>query len=306
MKPIRSNPCIVLLVLVGMLGCSPNTQTVTNEAPTSMPSSKPEITPTKTPTITASPTETLMPTLIITPSLTPLPTLETTEAMDTIRKLLAYDVDCESPCLWGIIPGRTTLGEAQNIFNRLQHPLERGQMIGDVYSSIFGFKDGLSLTVILSVDNGYVTRIKLGIGLTNFKGATYPRPWLAYSPETLLNKYGPPSEVYFRVDYPHEEGFPIGTAWYDMVMYFETNHVIVEYGSGLTEEDNLIKACPLSDHFTSGIGIWLGEDPVNPPRKGVPLETATTLTLDEFYNLLKHGSESACFDLIKEAFYPNP
>ncbi len=307
MKLLQSYRCFTLFILIGLLGCSSEGRTLAIETPTPESYSTPEITPTITSTITASPTRTLTPTLVPTTTETPFHTPVLTEASEAVRQLLMQEMECESPCIWGVIPGQTTLEEAQDIFIRLKEPLQIGQMIGDVYSTIFDFNDGLGGTVILSVDNGYVSSINLGIGLANFKGDPYPRTWQAYSPETLFNKYGPPSEVYFSVSYPREPPFMTGKAWYSMDIYFESKNIIVEYGSGVTQEGELIRACPLSDQFSSGVGIWFGEDPVFPPPKGgVPLETATMLTLEEFYNLLKEGSKSACFDLIPEAFYPSP
>jgi hypothetical protein len=130
--------------------------------------------------------------------------------------------------------------------------------------------------------------------------------WLAYSPETILKRYGKPSKIEFRVDYPHEPGAAPGSVWYDMIMYFDQLDFIVEYSQAPSKEGKFIKACPINDAFLYGIGMWFGKDPNDPPISAIPLEDATGLTIDEFYELMVNGNPGTCINLITEAFEVNP
>jgi len=269
-------------------------------SPTMSYTDVPSLTPTKS--VTPSPTNTK----IFLPTSTPTiqETLESEKALEEIRRLLREE-DCSSPCFWGIKPNHTTINEVKDFFLYLGHPLEKTLQEGDkeFYNSLIGLGDGMTVSVLLIVQYGYVTNIDTGIGLVNFRGPYLPRLWSAYSPESLLRKYGVPSSVQFFVEYPHEPGAQPGAAWYDMIIYFESANLIVRYREADTQEGEFLPVCPLIDNY-SGVHIWLGEEPEFPPSKGYTLKEATSLTLEEFYNLLVTDPDSACFDLIEESFYP--
>ncbi len=167
----------------------------------------------------------------------------------------------------------------------------------EVFDSAFG------IVAMHKVEDGIVRSIT--IGMRNHQQTTSSDEWYAYSPQTLLRKYGMPSDVEFDVEYPHESGFPSDTAWYTMALYFEDANLIVTYDDAVTKSGDLIKACPTTDGF-SGVGIWLGKDPHAPPNRLHPLEKATTLTKTQFYDLLTQGESNPCFDLIPQAFSRSP
>lgn len=305
MSTLRFQRCFLGLALIfgALMGCSNQTKIVPTSTP--LPSIQIKVTPSKSPTTPLLETETLIP--LPTFTLTPPPTLGLNESEDAIRQLLKQDEICQFVCIWGITPGRSSWGEAQNVFTRLQLSLFHTQREDktDSYAADFGFDDQLSGSIQLTVKKGQVDFIRMNIGLANFKGPNIPRKWQAYSPETLLNKYGPPSKVEFFLNYPTEEGFPVGTVWYGMVIYFDAYNLIAEYNQGLSKDENFIKACPLLDKF-SGISIWLGENPENPPPSGMPMDKATTslTTFDQFENLFEQAPEQACFHLSKDRMVP--
>jgi hypothetical protein len=61
------------------------------------------------------------------------------------------------------------------------------------------------------------------------------------------------------------------------------------------------KICPLRDQFDS-VRLWMGKDPVDPPVPGEPLEKTTSMTLDEFSELMTGEAGQACFDLDFDLF----
>lgn len=91
------------------------------------------------------------PTSIVLPiesaTLTPLATLQSEQAQETIKTLLQEPVDCPAPCFWGIIPERTTLNEAINIFNHLDLPIWHNTLDNkELYGIDYKFDNGLSIT----------------------------------------------------------------------------------------------------------------------------------------------------------------
>jgi hypothetical protein len=119
-----------------------------------------------------------------------------------------------------------------------------------------------------------------------------PREWIAYSPETLIKRYGIPSRVQFAVTWQQRIGI-------NMTMYFDTSDLIVHYsGLDMTPES----FCPLTAPFDS-VTLWLGSNPpIKPSFETVPLEKATSLTMDQFTQLMMGDAEQACLTLNGDMF----
>jgi hypothetical protein len=90
---------------------------------------------------------------------------------------------------------------------------------------------------------------------------------------------------------------------YAMVTYFDVVHTIIEYGISydMQFENSSFRICPLIDQH-SGLRIWFGSNPEDPPLRGVPLEQATSMTIEEFSKLMTGNPNNACFNLKEEAF----
>lgn len=261
------------LLIVGWVlsGCVPSSS-VTIQTPTFFqPTSTSIVIPSKTAT------------------LTPPPTLNPEQAQDTIKTLLQEPVDCPAPCFWGIIPGRTTLGETTNILTRLG--LEINNITSEsknFYNIAYNFDGGISMDVTLTVVNALVTDMQVDIHPEPQKPDT-TRKWLAYSPETLIKRYGSPSKVDFFVG-----GGP--NPLYLIDMYFDKVDLIIHYDSyGINPNGQI---CPLTDQIDN-VRIWLGKNPMNPPNYAsevVSLEEATSLTIEEFSSLMTSDPKKACFN----------
>ncbi|MCC6271068.1 MAG: hypothetical protein IT190_07310 [Microbacteriaceae bacterium] len=266
------------------------------------------MTVTKTPTFTysAEPTHTSLPTLTMT--LTPLPTLEPTQAKETLQQLLVKQEPCQSPCFWGITPNQTTTGEAQNIFNQLNIPLLDMNQNGekDYYAVDFGFQNGLSVVVALRSQDGLIDSIRTGIGFANYKSLSSEREWSAFSPETILTQYGTPTYVEFYISSVPSDGSSPYTISYVMIMYYDLSNLVIEYDSKLIKDEKIIKVCPLLDKYDS-VSIWLGHNAENvPTKRGVSLENSTSLSVEQFSTLMLQKSNTACFDLSRDAVLRMP
>jgi hypothetical protein len=256
---------------------------------TSLPSSTfmpPTSPPTLTPTITPSPIPTATPTR--------LPTLTPAEARETIKTLLQKPVDCAAPCFWGIVPGQSTFAEAVRAITHFGLQLLYTNTLDnrDFRESKYDFDSGLSISPLLAIQNDVVENITVYIDPEKQKTGV-PREWLAYSPQTLINRYGLPSRVEFSGD--RGNIYPL----YVMVLYFDTHHLIVEYDSHNLGQQ--LQICPLTDQIEP-FRIWMGKDPYHPPFEGTPLEKATSMTMEEFSKLMTGPFNKACFDLKEETF----
>lgn len=287
MKPIICL-CIFLVIALVISGCVP---AVSTTAPTQVetPVSSPiPISPTSTSTIT--PIATVTPTLPV--------TLEPEQAKESIRTLLQESIDCESPCFWGIEPERTTLDEAINTFAHLGLSLKFVATLDnkDFYDVSYNLNNGIEVSPNIAIQNNIVKNLSVGINDTSEMGSS--RKWSAYSPETLIKRYGPPSQVDFFL------GRVAPTPIHSMVLYFEKVDLIVEYGgTNILNVDggSKLEICPLTNKVDF-LKFWMGDDPQYPPSPGVPLEEATSLTMEEFSKLMTGDAKMACFNLKEEKF----
>jgi hypothetical protein len=239
-----------------------------------------------TSTLTATNTKSPSPTM----TLEPTDTLEPERAQETIQPLLREPMNCEVPCFWGIIPGQTPFDEAKDFFNHLGFTPSEGKYQHsdqDYYFITVNKSNGEPDTdVTLLADNNLVENIVLTPHVTQPAEGS-PREWIAYSPETLIKRFGSPSRVQFAVGW--QQSITI-----NMIMYFEPSDLIVCY-SGYGMDPMLF--CPLTAPFDR-VRLWLGPNPPDTPSfETVSLEKATSLTIDQFTQLMLGDPQEACFVL---------
>jgi hypothetical protein len=319
--PVRIWFCGALILFQLILnGCSEPSQTLqppiytitstqqleTSFVPTDTVSPFPTITATPTVTKISLPTVTASPTYLPTNTPTFLPSLEPTQAIEVIQRFLSHGMDCQSPCFLGIIPGKTSIEQAVNILTRLRaSPLSPTTQHDNYYTSL-EFKDDKSIFIFLELANKVVKNIELSIGLDNQKEAPVEKIWRGFSPDVLLKKYGNLTQVGIDLVFsPSPPDSPSENIHYNLILYFEPLDLTVEYELGLIKDDRVLKICPLTDRY-EGMRIFLGKDPANRPDFRLSLEKASSLTLEQFSDLMTQKSEPACFDVSKEAFYPTP
>lgn len=163
----------------------------------------------------------------------------------------------------------------------------------EYYEITYKDENGTVFSPLLTVQNDIVTKTNIYIEPEKQKTGI-PREWSAYSPETLIDRYGTPSKVVFFVD----RGAP--TASYGMTMKFDVVGLIVAY-LGHELGPNL-QICPLTDQMDD-LQIWMGKDPQNPLLDGVLLEDATSMTMKEFTKLMSENPDKACFN-VKGKMFP--
>jgi len=299
---------LLLIIAVTLSGCvsngsTSNTASNTPEWAILTVTPRPTTTPTLTATRLASPTiipPTSTSTSTQTPTLTPPPTLEPDQAEEAIQTLLEEPLDCLAPCFWGITPGQTMLGEATNIITRLGLPVNSTTVDQKIYyGTNYKFESGLSIRVVLPIHLDIVKNVEISITPEKSQPGV-PREWLAYSPETLIARYGPPSKAGFWVTRA------AGPGGFSMVMYFDEVDLIVEYDSRdfdpiYAGEKLSHRVCLLTNEINH-VRVWMGKNPENPPGGETPLEEAAALTLEEFAALMLGDPENACVELKDDAF----
>src|SRR5690606_8700120 len=272
-----------LLVIICLTSCTNITATPTHILP--------PVSVLVTPTFTAIPTKTQIPTL--------LPTLTSLQANEKINAYLQKNVDCLAPCFWGITPKKTTFREAMNIFASLGLELEQTNAENNqkFYATQYHIEKDIEITIILTVQDDIIKTLSAGMNVYSENGTQ--RTWAAYSPETLIERYGQPSKVDFTL------GRSSPTPTHSMALYFENVDMIILYVGGIEgflKNADTLELCPLTN-TVNFITIWMGDEPRHPPSKGIPLEEATSLTIEDFSKLMGEDSTKACFYL-KDVSFP--
>ncbi len=300
MKPVLWLPLLSILLLT-LVGCSavnstiqPTLETIIS-SPTNLQATK-TVAPISTPT--SAFTKTPSPTL----TLTTFAALDPKSREETVQPLLQDPMNCTIPCFWGITPGKTSMDEARLFFSRLGfNPYEGIDPISgrEFYSIAYEPKMGRNSYVTLFPSINRVTNIVIKPEISKQKEGS-PREWAAYSPETLIKKYGQPSRVFFYLSWPGGGGSEIV-----MIMYFDALNLIVQYtGENMFPSDtHSPRLCPLTASFDY-VRVWMGSNPPNPPYMPglVSLEKATSLTIDQFSELMLGDPQHGCFTVNGDAF----
>lgn len=284
------SPYILIALTLFLSACAQNNSTVDVSQKTLTPA-LPTATIEPSATITPLPTSTSQPTPTIT--LTLPATLEPVHAKEAIQKLLQEPIDCAAPCFWGIVPGRTTLGEATNIFTYLGLQLKYVNTLrgSEFYENQYDFSDGLSVSSNYQIQDGIVKSTRVYISPEKQKEGI-SREWLAYSPETLINRYGSPSKVDLFLGRGSLTSFM-------MDVYFDDVDLVVRYY--IFDLRTKIQVCPLTDQFEA-VQMWLGKNSSLSTPDAVPLENGTSLTMGKFSELMTGDPNKACFNIKAEVF----
>lgn len=298
---------LISIVIQSCLHSNPTPDIYSTDYPSSIP--KKTITPTililegtlSTIEPLPKPTATYIPKPYLTATTENQPTLEPDRAVDEIWKLLKENAACLSPCFWGIVPGKTTSDEAKNIFTRLGlNLLYDANVRNPTKYGVIWNNNNFSVLINYNLQNLLVKNLQIKLNDNECATREGECKKLFYSPDELINQYGAPSKVTFFTEFIHDTGAPQDYFWYDMLMNYESSHLIVAYYRAKLVSAAKIEACPLTDPFES-IWIWLGEDQENPPSEGAPLNVSTSMTIEQFSNLLISNQDAACFSLDVEA-----
>ena len=286
----------LLILVFALAGCVPVGATVQPTQRILPPSpTVPQATATTIPTLTPTPAITATEhtaSLSSTFKPTSVDTLEPELARATLEPLLGEPLNCVVPCFWGIIPGKTDFNEAKTLFRRLGFtPFEGTDPNSgrEFYSIAYESSIGRRSNVTLIPSNHLVSNIIITPDIVKQKeGET--REWTAYSPETLIKKYGKPSRVNFALDWG--PNFVI-----TMIMYFDASDLIALYSgyNMIPDRPHSPQVCPLTAPFDD-VQLWMGPTPPNPPLfPMLPLEKVTSLTIDQFTQLMRGDPQKACF-----------
>ncbi len=202
-----------ILVFVFNTGCS--TTTPVDPTLASSPNSTYQAAITSIPEAIPTQSQPTISPVLSTRTATPtfLPTVAPEIQQEIFTKIIEGDSDCRLPCYGGIIPGKSKLQEAIQIFA----PLSR-DMGGDGASYGFFLKPP-SVHHTYASDVLILFRIKPDQTIHQIEGVRYEYPIIQ-----LLNEYGPPDEIQIRpLNYPLMDNptWVRGMRVWDLAIYYK-------------------------------------------------------------------------------------
>jgi len=337
---INIHGCFLIFIPLLILGCISEETQLTPEEPTAVIESS-TMTPTVTevsmiPTSTSTlmPTQTSKPTAIMIPSATPtitpsttatairVPTLTTTEEQVLYQELMTTNGGCDLPCWWGIELGESLESVNQKFINLgmpwlgidNSYKVESDQM-GTFRTGSF-VEDGTQISYRLSVYtefhelNNAVEYIYINVNrpIYDFGQQEIIRDWEQYYLNSFLQRYGKPTQVYFRIrtvsDFMVLPQFSVSLLYREKGLAITYHIDAIWLDEAYTQAElclNIenLRALELSLFDPDGYDIWGYQfAPYLDERyKALTWEAEIGMPLDTFYETYQHPENLNCLFL---------
>jgi hypothetical protein len=283
------------------------------ESNTLQPAPSVVYTPSKTVSVISTPIPTL--TLVSIPSLTPLPTLSSLASENYIRTLLEDNGKCTLPCIWGIVPGKTSYQDAQKFFNHLGW---KGSEFDGVYYTGRDIENmSFSIDVGIYAPGGEVVE-KINFA---FNGNDFIKEINYFSIKNILTVLGKPSDVlaYVGVN-PLQLTFK--EAPYEILFFYEKQNILIQYNGTAIRVGEKYRLCLSQPNATSSavspgsgnVGLFVGETgkPSNPETilppfwvlqtYYLPMEKAFGISMDDFYKIIIQNDRNLCLNSLQKVW----
>lgn len=321
---------IALFALMTIAGCIPPSKTYIptnsiNQTIVMTNTPKPLLIPkTITPSMEITPRD--KPTLFASPDI--LPTYIPSDAKSIIQNLLRDNGGCRLPCVWGVVPSKTSVKETKDFLLRFGKVEETNSFYVDIntydYSgdmttilwdenlrAFINFsyyqKDNLIDSSVLYMeftkDDQGSASVKPVYGDAYFSELTY-----YYQLPQILGKYKNPSQI-LLLPFPDDPAGEENTPLFSLVLIYEDTGFLVEYLFPRDTKGNDYLGCPSKTAYLSLVN-WDPE--ANPSLENIvqhmsglginkynftqfkSFEDSTTMLESDFYKVFTSDFEHAC------------
>lgn len=220
-------------------------------------------------------------------------------AAQIIDKFMFDNGDCETPCFWELIPGKTSSEEIKNLFHHLGGIYDNSSPSDERYSVSFRWKGSESIYIDYGVKTNTLQYLDIDLQVGNTNATS--QNWKAFNLDQILQNFGIPSRVTFFLDTPHE---PTTTkiVWYTYSLSYERENFVIQYVGQYVPDKKFIYVCPFQDPGLGLVEIWLGENPPSEMFGEADIDKISNLTIEDFYSLLSNRTDNACFSINTEAY----
>ena len=241
---------------------------------------------------------------LATEALAPLPTLSPVEAKAFVLELTQNNGGCLLPCFWGFTPGQTEWQTAERSLASFAYEISYKVSDGTFSDTPIGASfvawlylyfpeiSSGAISYAFTVQDEMITMIEAHI-------LTTP----SYTISTILNRYEQPAEVWLQtVNAPVE-----GSGFYLRLFYSRQNFLLA-YATESTIQDEIVRGCFSKQEEGPRLVTWASPDEltyleafsgVHPPSSVLydrPLEEATGMSVETFYETFKDSDEPICLE----------
>jgi len=279
---------------------------------------------TQLPLATLSPTQTR--TLAL-PTLTSLPVLRQPEEIKTkLFELLLNNGGCKLPCLLGYTPGTVSPQEMENFFdqfglvNTQDMSVSRGTSNDGSLSGVsfyFLYSQDIYLNVHISayINGNRVEALAMDAFPQSKWDPHYAEVMNYYLLPQILTNYGMPAQVLIATYRDDRQRPDVTSAPFFLVLIYPDQGFYVKYEMERVSGGGIFLGCP-SKSFVS-VAVWSPGDNeafnkvVQVMNNGgdlssyKPIDEATSMTIDEFYQTYILPDNTACIETPIET-WPNP
>ena len=331
---------LTVILLTGCMGVSTPPPSLASEiTQTDMPLIR---TATVAPTVAASLTPTF-PDQVSTPTLarilpfstpptpTIIPTLSADEARMVMLDWLQNNGGCRLPCIWGLTPGVTDTQTRREHLARFgsgpDYPVGRSDeqrnpgAIG--YGSLTADNLHVSFGLNYNEVNGIIESLVLVTQPMRDEKIAFGDPYYDellgyYRLPQLLSNYGPPSDVLIAT-WSYEPMLRADYEPFIVVVIYSDLGIMAEYVAPKELVNDAYRGCPTQGYLT--LRTWDPESGISLKKiasmgaaEGIsenaydyfrPIEEATSMTLDEFYQTFKNPDTTACLETPAD-IWPRP
>lgn len=303
--------CLIIFVLFPLAGCImiSKSQKITPSISTSANNTASPQNTIVSPTSTSQPTITITPRPTYTPAPTQVQTLLPVELEKTVINLFENNGGCKLPCWWGMTPGETSLDDSQKFFSQFdgnlhtigKNVLSQHQNITIPLPTVISWTK--QITMNINGMNGVIEKIEI-------EGYDWP----SYHLSQFLVQYGKPDEIWISSLYSNLGGPPP----FELMLYYPQKGIFANFNSLENESEygrGTIKACILHSpqlilwspkkeiSFQEILKIYYGGFEEYHPI--LPLDEATGMNIEQFYQSYKNSDVSPCFKTNRE-LWPEP
>ncbi len=312
---MKINIVVLLFIpVLFMVGCNQSVMNTPIPSSTELHFSYPGATaPLPTTPLVVQPSPTMPPSATSTfqaaPTLTLSPTLDLEQRTSYLLDWLHNTERCPLPCWFGIVPGESTWSDLETLFRHLGAIVVNETTNTYVFHGIGGFNSfGLYTVFELYEQDDRITA--MDVHSDSWNDATqsdFRAMWESYAPEVIIEDYGCPSQVRVLSESRPSHEIPYGDhIWYTIWFYYENLGGVISY-EGRTDYEPVYRMCPsftdegnLGQHLRIEMRSSDGSNIIQwgslSNLYGMPIEEASSLSLDEFCNLYIQESEPVCFD----------
>jgi hypothetical protein len=255
---------------------------------------------------------------------TDVPTLTVSQTRDYLFSALNDNGQCELPCIWGMIPGKTTPEALREILGKFEDIDTTNLMLNKmIYDDAGGLqfisnakgKNALHILLGYFVNEANVEQVTLsgepyGHSLTSgeWDYISFNKTFEYYTLPRILSKYGKPSKVFI---WPyHTDQYDLPKDWYEfsIILLYEDQSFLIAYTSNREKKEDKFIGCPLKSIFTitswnPEIGLTWRDAVHRLSGYGVTdsnidelmqIDDASKLSVDEFYRRYKTPKITDC------------